>query len=692
MENTIDYSTSIQEVLHSRSGNQWSKLISFFCISIIFLLVLATPSNSARSVRRNTHVEISGASGRRIEFRTQNGQQVDGNPALHLDIPHLVLMRNAQLTSPGERSIKISVNGIQIPQSGAIVTLKILTQHLTHQISNGIQEHILVWEETRFIPNITNNQGIDFERVFTDQTAGKFGQFKTPADYYQVDIHITSLDQNKENPIYHFHQNYAFLIENQWITSLPKVNNDPNDATPSRLIIYYYDTLADVDEMGNILTSLEEKSTTDFIISKLVPEIQAAFIKTIVEWKFPWYSEWRSYRHEEAPDFLSIALTNGSIWFHGPSEARGTAGISLRFDSKDNTNYENLTDSLIATFYHEMFHNFQRGINLHLGGNGDIDGLHNAWQFFSEGTAVMATSVGQPEVQFSPTPGFPVYYLEANGYLAGGGNLERDLERSYKDIDPYHAALYWRFLYEKCGGMVHGVENPAQGMQIIRNALYILYSKEVIDIQNSSDLVSYLPAIMDKAIQNTPSCPFQNYKDSLLGFSAAVYQLQLENGRCSQPGSPIGCGFYDPVQRYLHLPIPSYEYSGGRLILDSTHCPDIGRIKNSFGMQFVEIDYMPDTSGNDLKIQLIQSPQSEAEIELQVFILQTKQGKDILLQTQSSLLPDGSNRERDLLSQPAVSLPHYELEDANKLGIVITRLDNKEYHIYSGEYSIAVFQ
>jgi mannitol/fructose-specific phosphotransferase system IIA component (Ntr-type) len=75
-----------------------------------------------------------------------------------------------------------------------------------------------------------------------------------------------------------------------------------------------------------------------------------------------------------------------------------------------------------------------------------------------------------------------------------------------------------------------------------------------------------------------------------------------------------------------------------------------------------------------------------------VFILQTKQGKDILLQTESSLSPEGGNGERDLISQPAVSLPHYELEDANKLGIVITRLDNKEYHSYSGEYSITVFQ
>lgn len=692
MENTFEYSPLNQQLIRSRTGQQWLKLILSLCYAIILLFLLAMQSNSSRYIIRAPHTEITGASGRRIEFRTQNGQQVDGIPPQQWEIPHLVLMRNAQLANPSERSIEISVKGIQIPQSGAIVSLKILTQHLTHQTSKGNQEHILIWEETRYIPGTTNNQSIQFEKVITDQTTGKFGQFNTPADYYQVDIRITNLNNPEEDPIYHFHQDYAFLLENQWIINLPEVYEDSRSPAPSKLIIYYCDPLPQVNEVGDIGSSIEQKSTTDFIISDLVPEIQAAITKTSDGWKFPWYAKWRSYRPEEPPDTLSIALTTGSTWFHGTSEARGSAGISLRVDSKDNKNYDNLSDSLSATFYHELFHNIQRGINLHLGGDGDIDGLQDAWQFFSEGTAVLATSVGQPEVQFSTSPGLPVYFLEANGYLAGGGYLKRDLERSYHDIDPYHAALYWRFLYEKCGGMVQGKENPVQGMQIIRNALNVLYSRKIVDIQASADIVSHLPAIMDEAIQNTPSCPFQNYKDSLLGFSAAVYQLHLENGRCLQPGSPDGCGFYDPVQRYLHLPIPSYEYSGGKLILENSNCPDIGKINNSFGMQFVEIDLAPDTPENDLNIKLLQSAQSDAEIELQVFIIHTRQGKDILIQKLPSLSTDGENEKNGIDRQPALSLPLDELEDVNKLGIVITRLDNKENQVYPGDYSIMVFQ
>ena len=37
-------------------------------------------------------------------------------------------------------------------------------------------------------------------------------------------------------------------------------------------------------------------------------------------------------------------------------------------------NYDNLTDKLMSVFQHELFHNLQRNIELHNGGNGDLDG------------------------------------------------------------------------------------------------------------------------------------------------------------------------------------------------------------------------------------------------------------------------------------------------------------------------------
>jgi hypothetical protein len=92
-------------------------------------------------------------------------------------------------------------------------------------------------------------------------------------------------------------------------------------------------------------------------------------------------------------------------------------------------------------------------------------------------------------------------------------------------MKPHHAALYWRFLYERCGGMKAGLEDPAAGMGIIRRALNVLYSKEIVDIHTSSDLVSELPAVMDQALAGS-ACPFETYEESLAAFTQAVYDLR----------------------------------------------------------------------------------------------------------------------------------------------------------------------
>ena len=393
-------------------------------------------------------------------------------------------------------------------------------------------------------------------------------------------------------------------------------------------------------------------------------------------------------RPGDPPNRLSIALTDGSTWYHGQAHARGSAAISLRLDSEDNYRYQNLTDSLISTFYHELFHNMQRSLDLLHGGDGDVDGLRDAWRFFSEGTAVLATSVGQPEVQFSTAPGMPVYFLEANGYLAGGGEVERDLNRSCRDIDPYHAVIYWRFLYEKCGGMVQYKEDPIQGMQIIHNALSVLYSKEVVDIQASSELVENLPAIMNLAIQNTGSCPFENYRESLTQFSAAIYSLQLENGRCLDPGNPIGCELYDPEQRYLQIPIPEYTYSGEVLTLDRAKQTFPVGIKSSFGMDFFEINLAGETQGSTFTIELNTSGAGEAEFAMQV--INNKGRKSAGLQNSDLVLINNNQSNVKNGEQLAITVPEINLGEFDQIGLIITRVDNREKFDSFGEYSITI--
>jgi len=76
-----------------------------------------------------TGITLSAASGATIEFRTQNGETVDGVPAETMQIPHLVLHRNGALTAAPERTLVVKVSGIAVPPGGVTVTLAVETQH-----------------------------------------------------------------------------------------------------------------------------------------------------------------------------------------------------------------------------------------------------------------------------------------------------------------------------------------------------------------------------------------------------------------------------------------------------------------------------------------------------------------------------------------------------------------------------------
>src|SRR5690606_4838754 len=101
-----------------------------------------------------------------------------------------------------------------------------------------------------------------------------------------------------------------------------------------------------------------------------------------------------------------------------------------------------------------------------------------------------------------------------------------------------------------CGGLENGQENPAEGMQVIRNVLEVLYGSEVVDINTSTDVAQFLPHIMDRAIGATPGCKFDSYRESLVHFARAVYLLRVEDGRCPAIRSFSECGFFDPHHLY----------------------------------------------------------------------------------------------------------------------------------------------
>jgi hypothetical protein len=163
---------------------------------------------------------------------------------------------------------------------------------------------------------------------------------------------------------------------------------------------------------------------------------------------------------------------------------------------------------------------------------------------------VLASSVGQTDVQFASSPEERAYVYRANRFLSQVGGGRGAADPDWVAHNPYDTAIYWRFLYEQCGGMQGGVEDPSAGMRIIQRTLQALYSGERVDISASTDLADGLPRIMDQALQGS-ACSFQTYAESLAAFARAVDGLRLEGGRCVQPGLPNGCGFYDPAALYV---------------------------------------------------------------------------------------------------------------------------------------------
>ena len=409
------------------------------------------------------------------------------------------------------------------------------------------------------------------------------------------------------------------------------------------------------------------------------------------EWRFPWQSAWTSYRAEDGRARLSVALSEGETWFHGQAPMRGHSGISIRTDGGANREYETLTDGLLSTFHHELFHNLQRGMVRGLAGHGDADGQARAWGFLTEGTAVLVESVAQPATQFKPGSGPRTYMSHANGFI-GQSSYHGVLNSSYAKMSPYYTAIYWRFLYEKCGGMENGVEYPIAGLRIVRASLEALYSGAQVDIAQSDDLVRGLPTVMDQALQSPEGslCPFQTYREGLQHFARAIYQLHLDGGRCTAPGTPTGCGLYDPNHLYVDPPVSSVTYRGEQMVFAA---PDQGYqsgIKSSFGIDFVDIELDPSAQGQPLTIEFYGAPEGSAVFGVEIWRLvdpDTRGGSSMRPVAVGPPEPlAGTTAEGHLL----YAIPAIDTSRVNRLALIITRLDSEEDSDPIGAYTIVL--
>ena len=468
-----------------------------------------------------------------------------------------------------------------------------------------------------------------------------------------------------------FEQPYAFLLENQWQVSLPKVLEATPGAAPQELILYFYDMVPFQSSFRDPESRIPRQDVERYIQTELIPAMVKAFRVQTDVWDMPWYEEWSNSRSEEAPKTLSVALNEYGTWFHGAAPSLGHAMISIRVDGSFGE-YDSLTDGIMSVFHHELFHNQQRNISLHFGAKGNISGEDRAWELFSEGTAVLASLVGQPSVQMASSTLPRSYLKRANAFIGSDGIFPGGLNMSYTEI-PYHTALYWRYLYEQCGGITDGQENPAAGMQIIRQVLETMYSGEIADINSSTSAVQVLPRILDVALYRTPTCPFHSYEESLVHFMRAIYQLRRADGRCLG-GSSSECGFFDPNRLYSIPGEESYTiFMDGRTNIN-------GSIRSSFGVDLVRLSAGPDLEGKSLRIvfKSVSNPDFTYNVELW----------DQSQTRASAGRPRVSKQTSP--ATPVIVVDKLDMEDLPNLALVITRTDTNEDVHQPGEYVIQV--
>jgi hypothetical protein len=226
-------------------------------------------------------------------------------------------------------------------------------------------------------------------------------------------------------------------------------------------------------------------------------------------------------------------------------------------------------------------------------------------------------------------------------------------------------------------------------MDIIRRTLTALYAMDVVEIGSSTDLVGKMPDIIDQALEGA-ACPFKTHRESLIAFARAIYALRLNGGRCTEPGRPAGCGFYDPHDLYPDPPVSEITYTGARKTFSFSSHPYEAGIKSSFGMDFIEVKLDPAADGQALTLEFYGAPGADAEFNVQLWKLMD---------------PGGDKRRQRIPTQLAVTdilsatspeghriyvIPAIDTTEYNTVGLIITRLDAKEHLDPSGEYTIVL--
>lgn len=683
--------------------NNHRNVVSWLLIGMVMIALLLLTWKTAAAVQpglagsrqlppdgsvKSPNIVLSAVSGSTITFAEQKRSGGKDLPTQLKAIPHLVLYRNGDLTAAPERTLTMTISNLEIPSTDMTVSLLLETQDGDPDLGGGEHNRIVVWQDTQRLENTlgtTQARGeVSFEVMFPENFGNDRQMKPTPTGYYRFELVVRDESQPESRPLISVSQEYALLLERQWIAPLD------DSSGPRELAIYFCDMLLFEGVSRTASGRLLRADVPGYIQTEIVPLMLAAVRLQTEGWGFSWKG-WESFNASASRERLEVILSDGKTWYRGPAPDLGHASIAINVNANDNTAYDSLSDALMSTFHHELFHNLQRALAFSSGGDGDISGKDAAWHFFSEGTASFVATVAQPEIQLAQSKQ-PRAYLAKAVKFVGGKGFTGELNTSYVDLNPYYSAMYWRFLYEQCGGFTSSSEVSLTGMGVIRRTLQVLYAKGIVDISASTDLVGSIGLVMDQVLTSPEAagCPFHNYVDSLVHFARTIYSLRLMGGRCSMPGVPEGCGFYDPNNLYSAPNIRALAYSGARLISSTTDQPNPAGIKSSFGMDFIDLELRPEVDGQPLTIQFAPSTQGEAEFHVQIIKLQKAGRSGFSSQTLFQVTPPENLEEEKLAGMLTLTISAIDLDTYNRIGIIITRVDDREHLDPVGAYTLTI--
>ena len=627
-----------------------------------------TAAAQAPASQQPLSIDLTAASGTTIEFRTQNGQTIGDIPPEIKQVPHLVLLRNGELTAPDERTITLEARVPEVPVGGITLTLAIETQH-NDPDSGTDSARIQVWQTSRRVANPGSHPLRDvtetFAVTFGPSIAADGATIPTPTDYFRALVTIDGADTQHG----HLSENHAFLMETEVITDLAGLAEATPGAAPDALIVRFCDMVPFRHTGPSGLEQLRRSEIPAYVRNTLVPQmVEAVRVETNV-WGFPWHEAWRAFFPKDGEN-LCVSLGDGETWYHGLSPQDAHAGIAFNV-GRDiaGTTYESLTDQLVSGFYHELFHNLQRDLALHHGGHGDVAGVEGIWHFFYEGSAAAAASVGMPHLELVVQDGVGHYLLNANRYIAGE-TPTRGLNAGISETGLYASAPYWRFLAEQCGGT-----------QVIREALIELYSGDIVDIRSETDAAAAVPEVLDRAV-NAARCPFTSFEESQIAFAQAVYSLRLSQGRCETP-TDAGCrGLFDPHGRYAAPPATSITFTGEPVTFSPAMQPEPAGIPSSFGIDYIEINLDQAATGRSVTIEINGEPGAATELSALVWTMAvdgsetTSTGDAMHMSVEDGRL--------------VITTPTLDWRAVQRLALVLVRTDGQETADPVGAYTVRI--